>query len=185
MSLLVRTLMISVAVLMLTGCVFTKEKFNPVRYYDIGNPEAAKSPVCLRVGAFTVTGPYKQEMICRTEKNELLKDQYNKWALTPDILLKRYLKMSFPGEYSRESGFTITGNILSFEADILKKEVLFTVEYRITSRANSNGAVLEKTSTFKAKLDDMSPEAFARAMSHAVSDFAESLSLDLGKISNK
>ena len=180
-----RLVMMTIAVLMLTGCVFTKEKFNPVRYYDIGNPETAKSPICLNVGSFTVTGPYKQDMIYRTEKNELLRDQYKRWALTPDILLRRYLKMSFPGETSKESGFAITGNILSFEADVMKKEVLFTVEYRITAQADSNIAALEKTSSFKAKLDDMSPEAFSRAMSQAVSDFTESLSLDLKKISNK
>ena len=64
-----------------------------------------------------------------------------------------------------------------------KKEVLFTVEYRIT--ASSNIATIEKISAFKAKFDDSSPEAFAQAMSHAVSDFTESLSLDLKKISNK
>ena len=180
-----RLLIISVAVLMLTGCVFTKERFKPVRYYDIGNPMEAKSPVCLKVGSFTVTGPYKQEMIYRTEENELSKDQYNKWALTPDILLRRYLKMSFPGETLKEPVTSITGNILSFEADVVKKEVLFTVEYRITSQGNSNAAVLEKNMSFKAKLDDASPEAFARAMSRAVSDFTENLSLDLKKISNK
>jgi len=139
----------------------------------------------LKVGSFAVTGPYKQEMVYRTEKNELEKDPYNKWALTPDILLRRYLKMSFPGETSREPGTAITGNILSFEADVVKKEVLFTVEYRITSQENSSAAVLEKNVSFKAKLDDVSPEAFARAMSQAVSAFTESLSLDLKKISNK
>ena len=180
-----RLVMMTIAVLMLTGCVFTREKFNPVRYYDIGNPEAVKSPICLNVGSFTVTGPYKQDMIYRTEKNELLRDQYKRWALTPDILLRRYLKMSFTGEPSKESGFAITGNILSFEADVMKKEVLFTVEYRITAQANSNTAAQEKTSTFRAKLEDMSPEAFAEAMSHAVSDFTENLSSDLKKASNK
>ena len=180
-----RIAMIALAVLFLSGCVFTKEKFNPVRYYDIGNPESAKSPICLKVGAFTVTGPYKQDMIYRTDKNELIRDQYNKWALTPDILLRRYLKMSFPGESSKESGLTISGNILSFEADVLKKEVLFTLEYRITAQPGLNAAALEKTATFKAKLDDPSPEAYAMAMSHAVSDFIESMSLDLKKISNK
>jgi hypothetical protein len=180
---MLRIVIISVAVLMLTGCVFTKEKFKPVRYFDIGNPEIAKSPICLKVGSFTVTGPYKQEMVYRTEKNELLKDQYNKWALTPDILLRRYLIIAYPGDSSKELEITITGNILSFEADILKKEVLFTVEYRIT--ASSNIATIEKISAFKAKFDDSSPEAFAQAMSHAVSDFTESLSLDLKKISNK
>ena len=182
---MLRLVIISVAVLMLAGCVFTKEKFKPVRYYDIGNPEAAKSPICLKVGSFAVTGPYKQEMIYRTDKNELLRDQYNKWALTPDILLRRYLKMSFPGESSRELGLTIAGNIISFEADVVKKEVLFTVEYRITAQANSNTAAQEKTSTFRAKLEDMSPEAFAEAMSHAVSDFTENLFSDLKKASNK
>lgn len=182
---MLRLLMISIAVLTLTGCIFTKEKFNAVRYYDIGNPEVAKSPICLKVGSFSITGPYKQDMIYRTEKNELIRDQYNKWALTPDVLLRRYLKMSFPGESSKESGFTITGNILSFEADVQKKEVLFTVEYRIEAQTGSNVAVLEKTSTFKAKLDGNSPEAFASAMSRAVSDFAENMSLDLKKISSK
>ena len=180
-----RLILISVAFIMLTGCFFTREKFNPVRYYDIGNPEAVKSQTCLKVGSFTVTGPYKQEMIYRTEKNELLRDQYSKWALTPDILLRRYLKMSFQGESTKGTGYAISGNILSFEADVVKKEVLFTVEYRITAQVNSDIAVLEKTSTFKAKLDDDSPEAFARTMSHAVSDFTESLALDLKKIPNK
>lgn len=179
---MLRPMMISIAVLMLAGCVFTKEKFHPVRYYDIGNPEAGKSPICLQVGLFSVIGAYRQDMIYRTEKNELERDQFNKWALTPDILVRRYLKMSFLGESSKESGFAITGNILSFEADVLKKEVLFTLEYRITTQANPDDAVLEKTSTFKVTLDDSSPEAFARAMSRAVSDFTESLASDLKKI---
>lgn len=182
---MLRLAIISIAVLILTGCVLTKEKFNPVRYYDIGNPVAAKSPICLNVGPFSVTGPYKQDMIYRTEKNELLRDQYYKWALTPDILVRRYLKMSFPGENLRESGFTITGNILSFEADLVKKEVLFTLEYSISSQASSKIPAQEKTSTFKAKLDDTSPEAFAGAMSRAVSDFTDSVNSDLKRISNK
>lgn len=182
---MLRLVVVSVMVLMLAGCVFTKEKFKPVRYYDIGNPDVAKSPICLKVASFTVTGPYRQEMVYRTEKNELLKDQYNKWALTPDILLRRYLKISYPGDSLKESEITITGNILCFEADILKKEALLTVEYRITAKADLKIAAIEKTSTFKAKLDDSSPEAFAQAMARTVSDFTESLSLDLNKISNK
>lgn len=182
---MLRIVIISIAALMLAGCVFSKEKFIPVRYYDLGNPDAAKSPVCLKVGSFAVTGPYKQDMVYRTGKNELLRDQYNKWALGPDILVRRHLKMSFPGETLKEAGFEITGNILAFEADLVKKEVLFTVEYSISSQASSKIPAQDKISTFKAKFDDASPEAFARAMSLAVSDFTESVSLDLKKISNK
>lgn len=183
---MIRILAVFSAIVLLTGCVFTREKFTPVKYYDIGNPDPSKySSVALRVGAFTVTGPYKQEMVFRTEKNELIKDQYNRWVQTPDVMLKRYLKMAF-SEASARKDCTITGNILSFEADLAGKEAVFVIEYRIASSSSTDTLLVEKTSTFKVKYEGASPDSTAGAMATAVASFTEAVAGDLkGKSVNQ
>ncbi|HCE42438.1 MAG TPA: hypothetical protein DET40_02690 [Lentisphaeria bacterium] len=173
-----RTAMLSIAVLFLAGCFFTKETFVPVKYYDIGNPDPSKfSKISLKAGAFTVTGPYKQEMVYRSEKNELIKEPYSRWAIAPDVMLRRYLKMAFADGKGKVE-YTVTGNILAFEADLARKEAVLTVEYRITPSLPANSAYVEKTSTFRKKMDESEAEAFAGAMAGAVSDFAESIAAD-------
>ena len=171
--------MLSLVVLFLGGCVFSKESFVPVKYYDIGNPDPAKfSKISLKPGVFTVTGPYKQEMVRRSEKNELVMEPYSKWAIAPDVMLKRYLKMAF-ADGGGEVEYAITGNILAFEAD--RQEAVLTVEYRITSSVPSDRACVEKTSTFRKKIEGSGAGAFAEAMAGAVADFAGSIAAESKK----
>lgn len=176
-----RVAMLSVAALFISGCFFTKEAFVPVRYYDVGNPDPSRfSKITLKTGAFTVTGPYKQEMIFRSDKNELVKEQYSRWAIAPDMMLKRYLKMAFADGRSKVE-YTITGTILSFEADLSRKEAVLTVEYRVTPSVPANSPYVEKTSTFRKKMNEPGAEAFAQAMAGAVADFADSIADESSK----
>jgi uncharacterized lipoprotein YmbA len=175
-----RIAMLSLVAFFLAGCVFTKETFVPVKYYDLGNPDPSKFPkISLKAGPFTVTGPYKQEMVYRTEKNELLKEQYNRWALAPDVMLNRYLKMAFTASAGKPE-YTITGNVLAFESDLSTKEAVLTVEYSITPSMPAKQSY-EKTLTFRKKMDGTGAEAFAAAMAGAVKDFADSMAADIIK----
>lgn len=177
--------MVVLAAVLLPGCFMGKETFIPVKYYDIGNPVTSKSTgFQVKTGAFTVIGPYRQEMIFRTEKNELLKDSYSRWALSPDVMLRRYLMLAF-ADSKGGTDYTISGSILSFEADLSTKEAVFTVEYSIGSSDSKAAASVERTSTFRRKIDGTGAEAFAGAMSAAVAEFAVSVADDMEKISKK
>ncbi len=171
--------------LLVSGCIFTRERFIPVKYYDIGNPDNTKyASTSLRVGAFTVTGPYRQEMVFRTEKNELVKDQYSRWVQAPDDMLRRYLKIAFP-DTSGKKEYAVTGNILTFEADMNTREAVLVIEYRITSASSVESVLLERTFTSRKKFEGNSPEVLAGAMATAVADFADSMCKELKDLSVK
>jgi len=164
------------AAMLVSGCVFTRESFTPVRYFDIGNPDPAKfAGIHLNVGQFSVAGPYRQEMVIRTVGNELVKDSFNRWALPPDAMLSRYFRIAF-AEGRGRTDYTLSGSILSFEADLPKKEAVLTIEYRLVPPAEDTvAAAVEKTCTFRGKIEGNGAEAFAGAMSSAVAEFANSL----------
>lgn len=168
--------MVMAAAMLLTGCILTRESFTPVRYFDLGNPDPSKfSGLKMESGQFSVAGPYRQEMVFRTKDNELVKDSFNRWALTPDDMLSRYLRIALSDVKGKP--YSISGNILSFEADMTRKEAVLTVEYKIVAPADGQNVVSEeKTCTFRSKMDGSSAEAFAAAMSAAVADFTASIS---------
>ena len=166
--------------MLLAGCFFTKESYHPVRYFDIGKPEAGKYTAAVRTVSFTSAGPYKFDVVYRTQQNELVKDDYNKWIQTPETMLENYIRICFasPDSKSDEGSVRVAGRILIFEVDITKNETVISVEYKISA----NDKTIEKTVTYKSTLKDKSPESIAEAMSGSAAKFAALLDEEIKKL---
>lgn len=183
-----RSLIICLLSLITSGCVFTTEPYRLVKYHDLGNPDIIDTTgYSVKILPFDMSGPYKHKMIYRTDKNELSNSEYNRWVQSPEIMLTRYLKIAFggtPADKRKEPEFTLSGTILSFEADMTEKKAVLTVEYEII-RSDSKKILQTACLSFSSDLSDTTPRTFADAMTKTSQKFAEKLNNELKTLTER
>lgn len=120
-------------------------------------------------------------MLYRYGKYKISLDDYNKWSLSPEIMLTRYLISAFAGNSEgkeRANSYVLSGNINSFEFDMDRKETCFSVEYGIKNQ-ETHKVILKNFCTFRQKFTDTAPADLADAMRQTVSLFADKIKKDL------
>ena len=153
------------------GCVLFAEPYKTTKHFDLGTPKRIQGAK-IDVSPVTMDGPYKRKMAYRANGNELLFDEYNSWAASPERMLANYLAISLSDGESKSDAEAAV-EILTFELNMETKEAVLTVKYTLK---RGNG---KKTSrpTMKTKLDGDSPEDFAKAMARN----AEKLAADIAE----
>ena len=174
--------------LITSGCLFMSEPFKPVSYYDLGKtPEPAGLETHAIIDGVKTSGPYKSSMVFRLKPNELIINDYKKWAQTPEVLVKSYLT-AYIGQSLRsgsDNATLVNTNILVFEAYCLaeKPEAVLTVEWTVTPPHDS-GKSVRNLKSYRTEMKDNTPASFAEAMSASVAKFADDLLASI-KTANK
>ncbi len=175
--------------LLLSSCVLFPEKYRPVLYYDLGNPDTASEESGIFIDSVTTNGPYKFNMVFREKNNLLCIDSYNKWAQIPDALLENYLISALGASAKDMAGASRIGvsvKILRFEADLTgeKPEAVLGVEYSVF---DSKSEISERSSLrrFKTEMKSGTPEAFAEAISKSSADFAAELKQSISTLKQR
>ena len=116
--------------LFLTGCgMLSTQPYIQTYYYDIGSPssEMDKKNWNLEIMSFDTSGPYQHKMVFRTGPNSIEFDEFNRWSMTPAIMLNRYLLMVYDcGDDARPEivkKYSLKGEIVQLEADLPQKKV--------------------------------------------------------------
>ncbi len=174
-----KILMPALLCLITSGCLFMSEPFKPINYYDLGKtPEPAGLETPARIAGVKMSGPYKSSMVFRLKPNELTMNDYNKWAQTPETLVKSYLT-AFMGQSLRSEGDAtlLNANILAFEADLLtdKPEAVLTVEWTVAPPQGAGKSMSGGIKSYRTEMKDKTPACFAEAMTISVAKFAEEL----------
>jgi uncharacterized lipoprotein YmbA len=112
----------ALALCLSAACSFLpSEPYREVRTFDLGVPEAIGSASALQVQPFGADSACKFKMLYRAEGNEMLIDEYNRWAQPPGQMLTKYLRIASGS--SRRSLLPLRGSeiralrsILAFEA---------------------------------------------------------------------
>lgn len=164
----------------LTSCVLTPNQFHEVKYHDLGNPlEINQGGPYVEFDKFTINGPYKTKMVFRAGNNELLINEYHRWAQSPESMIGRYLAIAFrskpPGEDIKK--YSVKGEILVFEADEEKSQANLIIEYTIMEPYQGRKKSFSRT--FTEDLEKVKPQQLATGMSAIAVKLAEQLKKDM------
>lgn len=169
---LIAILIVSACVI-LPGCIFTTEPFKPIAFYDLGHPECINNEnLPVRIGDFGMRGPYKFNMVYRKSATELSRDDYSKWAQSPELLLSSYLGYAL-GDSPQKDAWTISGTVLVFEADVRQGRAVLAVSISLSKGADARSKKF--TRSYSAPLAGMAAKDFADAMSAAAGELANDL----------
>lgn len=163
-----------------TSCVLSPTPFREVKYHDLGNPEAINEQgPFVEFSRWTLNGPYKTKMVFRGANNQLIINEYHKWAQTPDALLGRYLTLAFRGRPESDSvkRYIVKGSILAFEANQEKSQAVLMIEYSIVDPYQGKKKSFSRTLT--AEMAEVRPESLAGAMSKIADNLAGQLKKDM------
>ncbi len=165
------TTMLATALLAAAGCALMGPEYVEPAEYDLAQPPAAESASLsapVRFGVFRNVSGAVRRFLIRAEDDRMLTDEYNRWLVSPELLIERRLRAAMPDpEEIRRSGETVRlgGTVYRFELDRKRKLAVVGVDY---SARLSDGASLERNTLCEAPIRDDSPAAAVRAMSEAV-----------------
>lgn len=153
--------------LILSSCVgLGTSKFTPVKYYDLGRPQADK--LKLNISSINLEGATKTRMLKRVKSESVEVDEYNRWTQAPDSLMTHYLKMAFiPG-----GDVELSGEILAFENDLTTDKAVLVFHYELS---NENKLIYK--GVFHSQQESSgSADTFAKAMAKAASELRQHIS---------
>lgn len=185
---MIAPLVATATVFLNSGCgVLSTEPYKQTSVYDLGIPKSInKATVPVTVGRFGAEGPYKSKMILRSLGNNLHFNDYAKWAQSPELMLKRYLKLAFgtaSSAGSRTRGeFVVSGTILVFEADEPSRTVSLVVDYAI-KRSGSFKQLDSGRASFSTRLTTVTSDSISVAMSENAAEFADLIMKEINKMS--
>jgi hypothetical protein len=184
---IVAPFVLAATVVFSVGCgVLSTEPYQRTTVYDLGVPKSInKSGILVSVGRLRTEGPYKFKMILRRSGNNLYFNDYTRWAQSPELMLRRYLKLSLgaaPNDTSRDrNGFFVTGTILVFEADESLRTVSLVVDY-VIKRTESGKLLDAGRASFSTELTTVSSDSIAVAMSENTAKFADLIMKEINKM---
>ena len=164
----------------LSSCMFSPTTFRSVQYHDLGTPEILNEQgPYVNFSHFQLNGPYKNKMVFREKNNQLVIEEYNKWAQTPESMLERYLALAFRAkpESGSDKNYVVSAEIMVFEAEISTKQAVLIVEYSIVEPFQGRKKSFSRT--FSQPMPEITTEAFAAAMAEIVVKFAAQLKSDM------
>ncbi len=161
------TLFAVFTVLLLSGGCLT-ENYQETSYYDLAPPKQIKQDH-VYIRSVENSSGVGSKLIYRRNDNKLLVDEYNKFILQPDELLKRYLVSTLGG--ATTGAIPVDLDILRFDADLATKEVYLTVSVKYTKDKVLHNDVW----TFNKPIADNNPATIVAADSECAADLAQKL----------
>ncbi len=152
------------------GCALMGPGYVEPAEYDLADPpeEARPMAAMVRFGVFRNVSGADRRFLIRAENDRMLTDEYNRWLVSPELLIERRLRAAMPDPAEiRRSGETVrlSGTVYRFELNRKRKLAVVGVDY---SARLPGGASLERSTLCEAPLRDDSPASAVRAMSLAV-----------------
>jgi ABC-type transport auxiliary lipoprotein component len=171
---------LSLVACLFSSCILSPKPFRSVKYHDLGMPSIInKKGPFVEFLRFAMNGPYKNKMVFRAENNQLVIDEYNKWAQTPETMLGRYMALAFRGKSESDNvkTYSVTATLMAFEADESTENAVLIIEYTIVEPFQGRKKSFSRT--FTTKMKAMSPNDFANAMVEIAANLAKQLKIDM------
>ena len=165
------TTMLATALLAAAGCALMGPEYVEPAEYDLAQPPAAESASLsapVRFGVFRNVSGADRRFLIRAEDDRMLTDEYNRWLVSPELLIERRLRAAMPDpEEVRGNSEVVrlSGTVYRFEFDRRRKRAVVGVNY---SARLSDGGRLERDAFYEVPMRDDSPATAFLAMSAAV-----------------
>ena len=163
--------MLTAALFAAAGCALMGPEYVEPAEYDLAQPpseEIAPLPVPVRFGVFRNVSGADRRFLVREENDRMLTDEYNRWLVSPELLIERRLRAAMPDpEEVRGNSEVVrlSGTVYRFEFDRRRKRAVVGVNY---SARLSDGGRLERDAYYEVPMRDDSPATAVQAMSAAV-----------------
>lgn len=176
------------AALLCGGCFFSQEPYKPVSYFDIADPASICPPdTSVNVRLFKMEASGKFKMQYRRDQYNIMLDDYNKWTLSPSMMLSRYLTMAFSDPKdsagSADRRYVVDGSLYAFEIDLDKQETVIGLRYTIGAYPTPDRPLVERSLTFNEPFKEAAPAAFAASFTRNLAKVAESVRADMIRLS--
>lgn len=165
----VSAMLTAAALLAAAGCALMGPEYVEPAEYDLAQPVKRAEPMAamVRFGVFRNVSGADRRFLIREENNRMLTDEYNRWLVSPELLIERRLRAAMPDPEKQaqlDEAVRLSGTVYRFEIDRGGRKAVVGVDYS----ARFSGASLERNTLCEAPLGDDSPAAAVRAMSEAV-----------------
>jgi len=157
------------------GCAFLSPSYIEPKEYDLAVPADPLTDVRFELGGFRNLSGSDRRFLYRESDERMLADDYNRWLLSPDLMLERqFHKALFPRE-TRSGGdgrfLRLGGTIYRFEFDRTNKTAILSVDYTIRIFTDHRPAGSESLSiTTEKPINGDTAASAAAAMSECVAE---------------
>ena len=158
------------AAVLFSGCIsvnLPKQEIRETKTYDISRTATDSFPFRVEILPVRSDSPAKFKML-RRSGTLLTADEYNKWAQTPSRIMTQNFRSAFRSATKQDPAFKLSGNILSFELDEPSRSAVLSTAYTV-SALDGKEPLFSCTLTSRIPVEELSADAFARAMEQAVS----------------
>lgn len=161
---LFRLLFVFGFVMLVGGCMLTGPSYTDPVDYDLGIPAADSVkflPLPIRFGVFRNLSGSSRGFLVREGADRLASDEYNRWLLSPELLLQRRIRTQLRDPIGTPLNVRLDASIYRFEFDRARHSANLSVEF--TGKADE---ITEHTGllSYETIYDKDVPESAARAM---------------------
>jgi len=149
-----KTMFLTVLAVIMQGCI-SSNTFQPVKLFDIGQPEARTAPA-FQLTSFTIDPRYSKDMFVRTSETTVDYAPYSNWILSPELLLQNFIAGAAD---EKDPAGELSVNILAIELIKSEKRAYFAAEYTLVI----NGKLITKRVVSSEEVSTFSPKLFAEA----------------------
>lgn len=165
-----------------SGCFFSRD-YKEVNVYDLGGPGRKLTlDAIVKVEPLMNESPCTGKVFYRLENNRVARDDYNRWAQDPSVMLTRYLMVAFAGQMDSakqvKPRYSVSGVLLAFDVDLTQKKVILTTEYKVARHEEPKRYIMDNI-TITEPFMKRSAEAYSFAMKRAVLLLAEKIRSDI------
>lgn len=161
------------AILFLIGGCFSALTPIKINYYDLNMPKPSPlANTLILIESFENASGSSEKMRYRTNHNQQLVDDQNRWIQFPDEMITRYLNTVLGGS-TRGQSFRVRGKLDVFEIDLTQNTASVQCSFTIfeIGTDNQQSMVFRKT----LELKEQSPPAFAEAFSVAAAGLSDEI----------
>ena len=171
-----KILIIFPVLLLLSGCgILSTEPYIKTYFFDIGSPAARINAANFKVDniTFSTASMYRQKMVFRIAPSTVLFDEYNRWSMSPDALIRRSFVMAVADNTSgyqddKIPHYSIEGQIMMLEADIPGKSVSLALLVSLYDTRKSRKLVWTHLFVQKKPVQKITGQSFAKAVRELV-----------------
>ena len=180
------------ALLLCAGCsIFPKNQDIPVTYFDIGTPgqmKALKKVPQVSIQDVRTMEPYNERMVFRTSETLIEIDEYNRWASSPEEMIKKYFILAFNQndlnklQLKKDGILQINAQILCLESDLTKNTVKVSMSVEIRNFTDTN-LVYSGIMTEEQNVDNITAQKFSETVKILVDKMLIILSQNINALS--
>ncbi|MBS1368530.1 MAG: hypothetical protein HPZ91_01125 [Lentisphaeria bacterium] len=164
----------------LAGCALISTSYVEPAEHDMTVSENPLSEVRFEIGTFRNLSGSDRRFLYREKNGRMISDDYNRWLLSPDLMVERQLHKALSPEETRSSGRNgtfarISGTIYRFDFDRERRKAILSVDYTVrvfTDRkpVRSESMNVKTEETIRGNTPDAAAAAMSECMEKSIAE---------------